>query len=55
LLSRVLDLPGITVSAAAWHDIRMVVDVQVWANRPSYPLCDFTIRAGYDTREVPSW
>jgi transposase len=50
----VLDLPGITVSAAAWHGIQMVADVRLRANRLSCPLCDFTTRAVYDTREVPS-
>jgi hypothetical protein len=51
----VLDLPGITVSAAAWHGIQMVADVRLRADRLSCPLCDFTTRAVYDTREVPSW
>lgn len=55
LLNRVLDLPGITVSAVAWHGSRLVVDVRLRAERLGCPSCAFTTRAGYDTREVPSW
>jgi transposase len=55
LLNRVLDLPGISVSAVAWQGSRLVVDVRLRADRLGCPLCGFTTRAGYDTREVPSW
>ena len=55
LLNRVLDLPGIRVSAVAWHGRQLVVDVGLRTNRLACPLCAYTTRAGYDTRVVPSW
>jgi transposase len=55
LLNRVLNLPGIRVSDVAWHGSQLVVDVRLRADRLACSLCAFTTRAGYDTREVPSW
>jgi len=55
LLNRVLDLPGIGVSAVAWHGERLVVDVRLRGQRLGCPECQHSTRAGYDTRAVPSW
>ena len=55
LLNRLLDLPGISVTDAAWHGRQLVVDVRLRAHRLACPLCGYTTRAGYDSRVVPSW
>ena len=55
LLNRLLDLPGISVSAVAWHGRQLVVDVRLKAKRLVCPDCEYSTRAGYDTRQVPSW
>jgi transposase len=55
LANRLLDLPGIATSAVAWHGPQLVIDVRLRARRLSCPECDYTTRAGYDTRVVPSW
>jgi transposase len=55
LLSRLLDLPGISVSGASWHGSLLVVDVRLRGRRLGCPLCGYSTRAGYDSRVVPSW
>ena len=55
LLNRLLDLPGISVTAASWHGRQLVVDVRLRATRLACPLCGYTTGATYDSRVVPSW
>ena len=55
LAKELLDLPGISVSAVAWHGQRLVVDVRLRARRLACPECGHITRAAYDTRVVPSW
>jgi transposase len=58
LLNKLLDLPGITVAGVSFPagDANvMVVDVAVRSRRLACPCCEFTTRARYDTRPVPSW
>jgi transposase len=55
LANRLLDLPGISVSHVAWHGQQLVIDVRLRARRLACPECGYSTRAGYDTRQVPSW
>jgi transposase len=55
LLNRLLDLPGISVVAAAWHGRQLVVDVRLRRQLLQCPRCGYTTGAGYDSRVVPSW
>jgi transposase len=57
LANRLLDLPGISVSALAWHGQQLVIDVRLRAGKLTCPEpgCGHVTRAGYDTRTVPSW
>jgi transposase len=55
LLNRLLDLPGVGVSAVAWHGRQLVIDVRLRAGRLACPECRHTTRAAYDTRVVASW
>ena len=54
LLNRVLDLPGAKVVAAAVSSGQLIVDVRLLSSLLRCPLCEFSTRAGYDTRPVPS-
>jgi transposase len=55
LLNRLLGLPGISVTHAAWHGQQLVVDVRLRRQLLECPLCGYTTGAGYDWRVVPSW
>jgi transposase len=58
LANRLLDLPGISVSAVAWHGQQLVIDVRLPARKKlacPEPGCGYVTRAGYDARAVPSW
>ena len=54
LLNRMLDLPGVAVSAASWSGRELVVDVRLRSPRLRCPLCPYTTRAAYDRRREPS-
>lgn len=54
LLNRLLDLPGVAVSAASCRDRELVVDLRLRSPRLRCPLCPYSTRAGYDRRAVPS-
>jgi transposase len=54
LLNRLLDLAGVTVSGASWQGHELVVDLRLRSSRLACPLCNYTTRAGYDARAVPS-
>jgi transposase len=57
LANRLLDLPGIGVSAVAWHGQQLVIDVRLRTGRLACPEpgCGYVTRVGYDSRVVPSW
>jgi transposase len=57
LANRLLDLPGVSVFAVAWHGQQLVIDVRLRAGRLGCPEpgCAHLTRAGYDSRQVPSW
>jgi transposase len=54
LLNAVLDLPGVRVSDAAVVEGELRVTVRLRRRRLVCPLCRFTTRHRYDTREVDS-
>lgn len=54
--NRLLDLPGVTVSAVQFTPARVLVSVRLRARRLTCPDCAFTTRARYDLRPtVSSW
>jgi len=55
LANRLLDLPGVSVSQVAWQGQQLVIDVRLRVKRLACPDCGHSLRAGYDTRTVPSW
>jgi transposase len=55
LANRLLDLPGISVSALAWHGQQLVIDARLRSKKLICPECGHTTGAAYDTRTVPSW
>ena len=53
---RLLDLPGVTVSAVEFRSVRVVVTVRVRSRKLHCPKCGFTTKARHDTRPVySSW
>lgn len=54
LLNRLLDLPGVSVRGAALSTRQLTVEVRLRSARLRCPLCEFSTRAGYDARAVPS-
>lgn len=54
LISRLLDLPGISVVGVSLESGRLVAEVRLRAARLYCPLCDYSTRARYDRRTVPS-
>lgn len=51
---RLLDLSGVTVVDVVFHPARVVVTVRLRSRKLRCPECEFTTRARYDTRPVPS-
>lgn len=51
---RLLDLSGVTVADVVFDPARVVVTIRLRSRRLCCPECDFTTRARYDTRPVPS-
>jgi transposase len=49
-----LDLSGVSVTAVVFHPDRVVVSLKLRSAKLHCPECDFTTRARYDTRPVPS-
>jgi len=55
LVKELLDLPGIGVSAVAWHGQQLVIDIRLRSRRLTCPECGYSTKARYDSRPVPSW
>jgi len=54
VFKRLMDLPGVTVSAVKFQPTRVVVTVRLRSRKLHCPACGFTTRARYDTRPVSS-
>ena len=54
VFKRLLDLSGITVTDVQFSADAVVVDVWLRSRRLRCPRCEFTTKAQYDTRAVPS-
>jgi len=54
LLNRLLALPEVTVRGVSFGDAGVAVEVGLRRRRLVCPHCQFSTRARYDTRPVPS-
>jgi transposase len=54
LVSRLLDLPGITVTGVSLEPATLLVQVRLKARKLHCPLCEYSTWARYDQRPVPS-
>ena len=54
VFTRLMDLPGITVTGVRFEAAQVVVTVKLRSQKLHCPVCQFTTTARYDTRPVPS-